>query len=67
MNNLSIFASNKTILLPVMNQAEEHSKPCQYTPDEALHRIGQSTDDAESGRGCLSNAEFQSLVHSWYK
>ena len=50
-----------------MNKAEEHRKPCQYTPDEALRRIAQSTEDAESGKECLSNAEFQSLVRSWYK
>jgi len=67
MNNLTIFALNKTSLLLSMSQAEEHSKPCQYTPEEALRRIIQSTEDAESGKGCLSNAEFQSLVRSWYK
>ena len=67
MNNLTTFAPNKTNLLPAMSQAEEHSEPCQYTPEEALRRIAQSTDDAESGKGCLSNAEFQSLVRSWYK
>ena len=67
MNNLTTFALNKTCLLPLMSQAEEHNKPCQYTPEEALRRITQSTVDAECGRDCLSNAEFQSLVRSWYK
>lgn len=67
MNNLTTFALNKSSLLPAMSQAEEYSKPCQYTPEEALRRITQSTDDVESGKGCLSNAEFQSLVRSWYK
>ena len=67
MNYLTTFAPNETILLPAMSQTEEHSKPCQYTPEEALRRIIQSTDDAKSGKGCLSNAEFQSLVHSWFK
>ena len=67
MTNLTTFAPNETILLPAMSQTEEQEKPCQYTPEEALCRIVQSTDDAESGRNCLSNAEFQSLVHSWYK
>lgn len=50
-----------------MNKAEEHRKPCQYSHDEALRRIAQSTDDAESGKGCILNAEFQPLVRSWYK
>jgi hypothetical protein len=67
MNNLTTFALDKTSLLPTMSQAEEHRKPCQYNSDEALRRIAQSTEDAESGNGCLSNAEFQSLVRSWYK
>lgn len=47
-----------------MNKAEEHRKLCQYNSDEALRRIAQSTDDAESGKGCIPNAEFQPLVRS---
>ena len=67
MNNMTTFALNKSKLFPAMDQTEDHPKPCQYTIDEALRRIDQSTLDAESGQDCLSNAEFQSLVRSWYK
>ena len=67
MNNITTFALNKIDLLPVMSQSEEHRNPCQYTIDEAIQRIAQSTVDAKLGRDCLSNEEFQSLVHSWYK
>lgn len=64
---MTTFAQNKSMLFPAMAQTDDHTKPCQYTIDEVLRRIDQSTLDADSNRDCLSNAEFQSLVHSWYK
>ena len=67
MTNMTTFALNKSLLFPAMAQTDDHTKPCQYTIDEVLRRVDQSTLDAESGRDCLSSAEFRSLVSSWYK
>ena len=66
MNNLTTFALNKS-MLPAMAQNDDQPQPCLYTIDEVLRRVEQSTSDAESGRDCLTNAEFQSLVRSWYR
>ncbi|MBQ8958831.1 MAG: hypothetical protein IJ057_10125 [Bacteroidales bacterium] len=46
---------------------DEMVAPCAYSIEEAEKRIVQSTRDADTGNGCLSNAEFQSVVRSWYK
>ena len=39
--------------------------PCQYTEEEVVQRIKQATAEAESGIGCLTLDEFESLVETW--
>jgi hypothetical protein len=48
-------------------EIDEIVAPCAYSNEEAEQRIIQATHDADSGIGCLPNAEFQSIVRSWYK
>ena len=39
--------------------------PCQYTEEEVVQRVLQATAEAESGIGCLTLDEFESLVETW--
>ncbi len=39
--------------------------PCQYTEEEVVQRVLQATAEAESGLGCLTLDEFESLVETW--
>ena len=39
--------------------------PCQYTEEEVVQRVKQATAEAESGIGCLTLDEFESLVETW--
>lgn len=40
--------------------------PCQYTVEEAVHRVMQATADVDAGRSLMSHEEFEKLVRSWY-
>ena len=39
--------------------------PCQYTEEEVVQRVLQATAEAESGIGCLTLDEFETLVETW--
>ena len=39
--------------------------PCQYTEEEVIQRVLQATAEAESGIGCLTLDEFETLVETW--
>ena len=39
--------------------------PCQYTEEEVVKRVMQATAEAESGVGCLTLDEFETLVETW--
>ena len=48
-------------------EIDETVAPCTYSIEEAEQRIVQATREADLGIGCLSNADFQSVVRSWYR
>ena len=47
-------------------EAKGVTPPCQYTEDEVVQRVLQSTADVDAGRGLIAHEEFKKIVRSWY-
>ena len=39
--------------------------PCRYTEEEVVQRVLKATAEVESGIGCLTLDEFETLVETW--
>ena len=58
-------AENMEELLDQLEAKSTMPPPCQYTVEEAVQRVLKATAEAESGIGCLTLDEFETLVETW--